>query len=86
MGLILTSIAIFFITGESCSLSRIRRIVDGVISPDGSWPWMAEIIYSNKHYCGAVLISKNVVMTAAHCLYRHEERLYEADLKIRLGE
>ena len=74
-----------FLLDKECTLSRTRRLVNGKIARKDSWPWMAEIVYSEKHYCGAVLISPNVVITAAHCLYHHESKLYEQDIEIRIG-
>ena len=47
---------------------------------------MAEIVFRGKHYCGAVLISLNIIITAAHCVFHNEDRLYPNDLEVRLGK
>jgi len=73
------------IQDPACSLSRQRRLVNGKIAREYTWPWMAEIVYNNEHYCGAVLISDDVLLTAAHCLYHRESRLYVDDIEIRIG-
>ena len=59
--------------------------MNGKTTKEGTWPWMAELVYNKKHYCGAVLVSRDVFITAAHCLFHHEHRLYEDDIEIRIG-
>ena len=59
--------------------------MNGKIARNDTWPWMAEIVYNRKHYCGAALISNDILITAAHCLFHHENRLYEEDIEIRIG-
>lgn len=49
------------------------RIVGGKGATFGEWPWQVLVRESTwlglftKNKCGGVLISKNYVMTAAHC-------------------
>ncbi|XP_064596679.1 uncharacterized protein LOC135463349 [Liolophura sinensis] len=43
-------------------------IIGGEKSDAGEWPWMAEIRYLGSHLCGAVVINRNYVLTAAHCV------------------
>ncbi|CAF0862194.1 unnamed protein product, partial [Brachionus calyciflorus] len=64
----------------SCGISSISnsngRIMNGENAIPNSWPWMASIrhiiISSGKknhyHICGGSLISRNFVLTAAHCV------------------
>uniref|UniRef100_A0AAV2LJW0 Uncharacterized protein n=1 Tax=Knipowitschia caucasica TaxID=637954 RepID=A0AAV2LJW0_KNICA len=45
----------------------VARIIDGELSKPGEWPWQVFLRYQNSHVCGGVLISRNFVLTAAHC-------------------
>lgn len=57
------------------ALSAVRskpKIVGGVPSVSGTWPWMTAIYYRNCtpdqcQFCGGSLIDSNWVLTAAHC-------------------
>jgi secreted trypsin-like serine protease len=44
------------------------RITNGIIAPDCKFPWQVAIITDNMYFCGGSLISKNWVLTAAHCV------------------
>ncbi len=45
-----------------------RRIINGVDTVKGAWPWMVSIQTASGHYCGGTLIDSYWVLTAAHCL------------------
>ena len=50
---------------------KIPRIVGGRLVPRGKWPWMVVLINRRgEQFCGGALISKQWVITAAHCLDR----------------
>lgn len=64
------------------------RIVNGVPSTLGSWPWITALGYHSKKnpnkpvfLCGGTLISARHVVTAGHCVYNRKD-LYMA----RLGD
>ncbi|KAH8281574.1 hypothetical protein KR054_001616, partial [Drosophila jambulina] len=53
-----------------------ERIVGGEYTPISIVPWQASLQVDGNHHCGAVIYSKQVVITAAHCVVdRHLSRL-----------
>ena len=78
---------------HQCGKQYGLRIVGGfrVIDPH-KYPWMAALVYEsqeseNKILCGGVIISSNIVMTAAHCISESKGTSGEkyALKKVRLG-
>ncbi|XP_072920990.1 transmembrane protease serine 6-like [Hemitrygon akajei] len=53
-----------------CGQQKIRseRIVGGLETYGGEWPFVASIQLNNRHVCGATLISCRWIVTAAHCV------------------
>ena len=43
------------------------RIINGIDTVPGQFPFMASMSYLRQHYCGASIISDEWVMTAGHC-------------------
>ncbi|KAJ8672960.1 hypothetical protein QAD02_004221 [Eretmocerus hayati] len=71
------------------SAEALDKIVGGVPSTPGAWPWMVNLGYlqrnnSYDYLCGGSLISSRHVVTAAHCVYDKDAleivRLGEYDL------
>ncbi|XP_069805653.1 serine protease 55-like isoform X3 [Dendropsophus ebraccatus] len=67
------------------------KIIGGMDSLPGEWPWMASLQMNNGHFCGGSIISHWWILTAAHCipdvsakklqiLVGHTELIYGADL------
>nr|XP_019943509.1 PREDICTED: transmembrane protease serine 13-like isoform X2 [Paralichthys olivaceus] len=46
------------------------RIIGGSLAKTGQWPWQLSLHFRQSHVCGAVLISPDFLLTAAHCFPR----------------
>jgi trypsin len=44
------------------------KIVGGVESLKGDWPWSCSLMQNSRHICGGSLINGQWVVTAAHCV------------------
>jgi len=62
-------------TANTCGLRPLKpndedydRIVGGVESLRGDWPWSCSMRYNGNHICGGSLINNEWIVTAAHCL------------------
>ena len=51
--------------------NRLGRIINGIESIPGEFPWMVSLKLRGSHFCGATLINKSWVLTAAHCVHEY---------------
>ncbi|XP_015239878.1 PREDICTED: transmembrane protease serine 7 [Cyprinodon variegatus] len=55
------------------SQMALDRIVGGVNSVEGEWPWQVSLHFAGSLYCGASVLSSDWLISAAHCFSK--ERL-----------
>jgi len=68
---------------DDCGLPSTRgRVIGGIDSVRGQWPWQAAIYIDNVFQCGGTLIKPNWVVTAAHCISLSDVASY----KVVLGD
>ncbi|XP_022102679.1 uncharacterized protein LOC110985743 isoform X5 [Acanthaster planci] len=74
-------------TRPAFSAKRRKRIVNGVLSSDGQWPWQVAVEYRGRYRCGGVVITTDWVMTAAHCMYLEHgwQRLNASEFTVHAG-
>ncbi|KAF3860391.1 hypothetical protein F7725_000646 [Dissostichus mawsoni] len=49
----------------------VSRIVGGWEALEGAWPWQVSIQIRSRHHCGGTIVSRLLVLTAAHCFKRY---------------
>ncbi|KPI99986.1 Trypsin-1 [Papilio xuthus] len=59
-----------------------NRIVGGSPASANRYPWMARIVYDGQFHCGASLLTKDYVLTAAHCV----RKLKRSKIRVILGD
>lgn len=48
--------------------SKDPRVVGGIASNPGAWPWLIALYQDGVFHCGGVILSDRWVLTAAHCV------------------
>ncbi|XP_033151508.1 trypsin alpha-3 [Drosophila mauritiana] len=80
--LALTNGAVIPIGLEPQTSSHGARIVGGTTSSIEDRPWQVSLQRSGGHFCGGSIISNDIIVTAAHCLYSPTT---VSNLRIRAG-
>ena len=100
IGLTLIKLCLFLSSLPVCGINRYNneiplteRIVGGNRSYEGEWPWQVSIRLTHPqagkvgHWCGGVLVDKEWIITAAHCLINPLFMLPQAKhWEVRVGE
>ncbi|XP_049870792.1 trypsin-1-like isoform X2 [Pectinophora gossypiella] len=74
-------------TVQKCSCecggaNQENRIVGGMPAGVNRYPWMARIVYDGQFHCGASVLTKEYVLTAAHCV----RKLKRTKIRVILGD
>ncbi len=56
-------------SSEESDGNKVGRVVGGQDAQKGAWPWIASLRWLGGHVCGATLIDREWLITAAHCVY-----------------
>ncbi|XP_047504461.1 trypsin-1-like isoform X2 [Pieris napi] len=59
-----------------------NRIVGGFPAGLNRYPWMVRLVYDGQFHCGGSLVTKEYVVTAAHCV----RKLKRSKIRIILGD
>ncbi|KAH8391093.1 hypothetical protein KR215_006555 [Drosophila sulfurigaster] len=59
----------------------IKRIYGGKNTPIEKIPWQVSLQNNGSHVCGGVIYSKNIIITAAHCIDKGNPRIFD----VRVG-
>lgn len=82
-------------TENQCGIKGLSSglIVGGKVSKRNDWPWIAALfnVQTERFFCGGTIISKNHVLTAAHCIHQkrfnsHVNAMSPDQIVVHLGK
>lgn len=77
------NIFLLFLLFLECGISnRQMRVVGGNVTKIHEFPWLAGLSKNGEFYCGAALITRRHLLTAAHCVYK--QVFYRKQLKLKV--
>jgi len=65
---------------------RARRIVGGIESKKGAWPWQVALYFRGKQRCAGAILTPSWVITAAHCFDKDTTSYNERDWLLTTGD
>ncbi|XP_057300212.1 transmembrane protease serine 11B-like protein [Hydractinia symbiolongicarpus] len=65
---------------------RVRRIVGGVKSRPGEWPWQVSLRLNGTQWCAGAILSEHFVLSAAHCFDAGYSSINPADWRVHAGD
>ncbi|KAF6207539.1 hypothetical protein GE061_015986 [Apolygus lucorum] len=71
-------------TSCDCGWTNQKRIVGGTVAKQNEFIWMTGLVHKStgSRFCGAAIISDDIILTAAHCLDNMQPR----DIEVVVGD
>ena len=64
---------------------EVGKIIGGTPASMGEFPWLVSLQLFGSHYCGASILDKYTILTAAHCTNYNEYIINSFDGKMLIN-